>query len=231
MDAKIKSLEQGILRVGIGKYGSQPITEELENGIIQDIENPDTPSIQKGAFLGALFLKGFESKAEKSIQHHFGIDTSQDLIKKFCKTKSHQILTLIEKILNQEEAYIVGKFLFAPNLSQEEEFDIGLITTVFRFRHETVEEYLGLLQSIEELYVSQWNLRIKKGVPKNFVIITEPFDGVKRSYLLTPIIGKLFVDEGYIPFFIVSENPDPKSNFNLYDLAVSLKAPFLNRSL
>lgn len=227
------ALEQGILKVGIGKYGSEAISEDLEKPIIEEIENPDTPVIQKGAFLGALFLKGFQSNAEKKIQTHFGIYNAEDIIKKFVKTKSNEILVLINKLLNQEtltkeEAYIIGKFLFDSNLTKEEEFDIGLITTIFRFRYETVEEYSGLLKAIEELYFSNWNSKISSEISKKFVVITEPFDGVTRSYLFTPLIGRTIVEKGLIPFFIVSKNPGPKFHYNLYDLAKEYQAPFIN---
>lgn len=226
------ALEQGILKVGIGKYGSEPISEDLEKPIIEEIENPEIPAIQKGAFLGALFLKGFQSDAEKNIQTYFGIYKPEDILKKFIKTQSSEILLLIKKLLDQktltkEEAYTIGKFLFDTTLSQEEEFDIGLITSIFRFRYETTEEYLGLLKAIEELFFSKWNLKIPSEISKKFVVLTEPFDGITRSYLFTPLIGRLFVEKGFIPFFIVSKNPGPKFHYNLYDLAKEYQAPFI----
>ncbi|MFN3603270.1 MAG: hypothetical protein ACK4UJ_01025 [Leptonema sp. (in: bacteria)] len=232
MPIKENSIEQAIALIGIGKYGSSSLPENLEQSITTDLESPEIPNIQKGAFWGAIFLKGFESKSEKNIQNHFKIHTVEDIISKLCKTKDIKILNLIHRLLqgftlDLEESYTIGRFLFKEKFSLEEEFDIGLITSILRFRHETLEEYLGLLKSIEDLYYHKWNAKIISSISENFIILTEPFDGINRSYLLTPLIGRKLIEEGYIPFFIVSKNPGPKFHYNLFDLAKFLDAPFL----
>jgi anthranilate phosphoribosyltransferase len=226
----LKPIEEGILKVGIGKYGSEPIPNELADLIIQEIENPIVSSIQKGALIGALYLKGFENDGEKKIQKYFRLYNPQNITEQFCLyVKKHQkhLLDILEKLLSQktlsiEESYLVGKFLFDPDIPEDQEFEIGLITTIFRFRYETIEEYVGLLKSIEEQFGEQWYPFDKKAV-----IITEPFDGVERSFLFTPLIGNLLIKNHFIPIYIVSDNPGPKFHYNLKDLAIKLNAPFV----
>ncbi|GIX43368.1 MAG: hypothetical protein KatS3mg129_3101 [Leptospiraceae bacterium] len=228
-------IEEGILKVGIGKYGSEPIPDELADFIIRDLENPEIFSIQKGALIGALFLKGFESEGEKKIQKYLNLYTAEDIINQFCsftKENYSTIVHLLKKLLEQktltlEESYQIGKFLFDNNVPENNEFEIGLITTIFRFRYETIEEYLGLLKSIEERYDKKWT-SLPDNLQNKTVIITEPFDGVERSYLVTPLIGKTFIENNFIPVYIVSDNPGPKFHYNLKDLAIKLNGTFIN---
>ncbi len=226
-----QAIEEGILKVGIGKYGSESIPDDLAKEIIQDLENPQTPPIQKGAFLGALFLKGFNSEGEKEIQKHFSIYEPKDMIHQFCKIKDETIITLIERLLhgetlNFDDSFLLGSFLFDENLSQEDEFEIGLITTILRFRYETIEEYAGLLRAIENKFQPQWTF-LPEEISQKTVIITDPFDGVNRSFCFSPLIGNLLIRKGLIPVFLVSDNPGPKFHYNLKDLAIALKGVFI----
>ena len=230
----IKPIEEGILKVGIGKYGSEPIPNELADLIIKEIENPEVPSIQKGAFIGALFLKGFESEGEKKIQKYFNLFSPNDIIEHFCfyvKNYHKDLLVILHKLLSQqilsiEESYLVGKFLFSNDVPENQEFEIGMITSIFRFRYETIEEYVGLLKSIEDLFDKKW-FSLPKEIQHKTVILTEPFDGVERSFMFTPLIGNLFIKYNLTPIYIVSDNPGPKFHYNLKDLAIKLNALFV----
>ncbi len=231
----VKPIEEGILKVGIGKYGSEPIPNELADLIIKEIENPEVPSIQKGAIIGALFLKGFENEGEKKIQKYFNLFSPNDIIEHFCfyvKNYHKDLLIILHKLLSQqtlskEESYQVGKFLFSNDVPENQEFEIGMITTIFRFRYETIEEYVGLLRAIEDLFDKKW-FSPPKEIQHKTVVLTEPFDGVERSFMYTPLIGNLLIKYNLLPIFIVSDNPGPKFHYNLKDLAIKLNAPFIS---
>jgi len=230
----LSPIEEGILKVGIGKYGSEPIPDDLADLIINDLENPKIPSIQKGALIGALFLKGFESNGEKKIQNYFKIYHPDDIIQVFCKfTKENfpTLISLIKKLLQQqtlnlEESFIIGNYLFNPDIPENYEFEIGLITTILRFRYETIQEYVGLLNSIENKFNESWT-KLPETIANKTIIITEPFDGVERSFLYTPLIGNLLSKHNFIPIYIVSDNPGPKFHYNLKDLSILLGGVFI----
>ncbi len=226
-----QALEEGILNVAIGKYGSKEISYELAEKILKNFNHSDISPILKGAFLGALFLKGFQSEGEKLIQKELQIFSAEDILSNFCNSHQENKVLLTKLLnyqnLNYEEAYHIGKFLFSNEVidSHSFDFEIGLISTILRFRYETHEEYCGLYKAIEELYFFSWNKKIKED--HRFIIITEPFDGLENNYFYTPLLGKMLIEKGWIPFFIVSDNPGPKNNFNLKDLAISLNSKFI----
>ncbi len=226
-------LEEGILKVGIGKYGSESVPDDLIEPIINQLESKEIPSIQKGAFIGAIFLKGFLSDGEKKIQKYFSLFRAEDIIERFCfQIKKNPILkNILIKLLNNQtlnfdESLIVGKYLFDNELKEEEEFEIGLITTILRFRYETIDEYYGLLKTIEDVFLDSW-FPLPEEYKKKCVIITEPFDGVERSFIYTPIIGKIFLKYDIIPIYITSDNPGPKFHYNLKDVALQLNSKFI----
>ncbi len=227
----MKAIEEGILKVGIGKYGSESIPDNLAKEIIKNLENPLIPSIQKGALLGALFLKGFKSEGEKEIQKHFSLYVPEDIIQRFCKIQNENLKTLILKLLNGQtlnfdESFFLGEYLFDESILPEDEFEIGLITTILRFRYETIEEYTGLMKAIEKTFHSNWT-PLPEEIAQKTIILTDPFDGFDGSYSFSPLIGNLLIQKGFIPVFIVSDNPGPKLHYNLKNLAVSLKSTFI----
>lgn len=225
------AIEECILKVAVGKYGSESLPEHLIDVLISELENPQIPSIQKGALIGALFLKGFINNGEKKIQNYFSLYKPKDILERFCQKEQETIKALIEKLLNgstlsYDESFYIGKYLFDEDIGNDSEFSIGLITMILRFRYETIEEYTGLLKAIESKFYPNW-FPLPKEISKKTVILTDPFDGVNKSYCFSPLIGNFLLTNGYIPVFIVSDNPGPKFHYNLKDLAIALKGIFI----
>lgn len=219
----------GIKIAGIGKKGSKNLEPELLQAIITDLKSNQVPSLQLGAFLGGLLIKGM-TEEEKILKSAFPAGTF-DQSKNLCEYLSpeapqdikHLCSLLIDKQhLNQHQARVLGKFLLSEFPGDGLR---GLAASILRVRYETADEYAGLLQSIEET-LTIYGYR-KAPTHKPVIQIAEPFDGVDQSNMITPLVANFLQSLNYTVVSLVGRNSGPKFGNNLLNLAEQLNASFL----
>jgi len=124
---------------------------------------------------------------------------------------------LLGHTLGRQTAYDLGKFLFSDEPGDAAR---GWVASFLRVRYETDDEYEGLLQAMDETLAPAFKIPPAVGEP--IIQIAEPFDGVDHSYMITPLIGRALQAQGYRVVHQVGRNSGPKSDMNLWDIALAL---------
>lgn len=218
------AIVRGIKSVGVGKRGSKPIDAGLAQEIMEDLKSGKISAPAKGAFFGALFIKGITSN-EMILDEVFTIPTLTNpqrlaaeiafdapaFVKDICTT------LLQGQTLSRESAYRLGTFLFSNDPGDGAR---GLIASVLRVRYETPDEYAGLLAAIQETIEKSFCQEVPPGEP--IIQLAEPFDGVDNSYLITPLIADHLQSLGFRVINMVGRNSGPKWGNTLLDLIKEL---------
>jgi len=223
------AITRGIKAVAIGKRGSKPLSAELVGEILAELKTGSVPAIAKGAFFGALKIKGI-TQEEQKLEAIFPPDTlndpklltealapdAPDFVKMFCTGLLHGAT------LNVEDTEQLGDFLFSD---QPGEGARGMVASILRVRYETPDEYEGLLNSIHKTIEEPFQGPAPKGAP--IIQMAEPFDGVDHSNLITPLAAQFIQRLNYRVVSLVGRSSGPKIGNNLLDLARSLHGTFL----
>lgn len=226
------ALGQGILHVGIGRHGSRSLPPELLEACRRELLSDDTDPIQKGAFLGALLAKG-PTPEEKTLETVYGRGAFSHptfLINKTCPDLPGHLLPIAAKLLRghslkASEAHQLGEFLFSDHPC---EVFRGMAASYLRVRHETNEELKGLHDAAVETYSP--GFQRLSCVDRPLVQLSEPFDGVEHSYLITPLLAHFFAQRGYGTVSMVGRSPGPKNTLNAHDLYLHLGCSLLQSS-
>ncbi len=221
----IPAIVRGIKSVGVGKRGSKPIDATLAREIISDMKTGNISAPAKGAFFGALFIKGVTNNEAvlddifpPGTLHDAGKLAEQiafdapDFVKDICAS------LLKGQTLNLESAHRLGKFLFSNDPG---DCARGMIASVLRVRYETPDEYDGLLRAMQETIEKPFCQKVPAGDP--VIQLAEPFDGVDNSYLLTPLIADHLQSLGFRVISMVGRNSGPKWGNTLLDLIKEMK--------
>ncbi|MEZ0608759.1 anthranilate phosphoribosyltransferase [Fibrella sp. WM1] len=227
-------LGRGIKLIGIGKYGSKPLSPELIVECREALLSGTAHPLQMGAFIGALITKG-PTPEEQTLETCFGRDAFSlptFLVQKLCPTLPEKMLPIAVKLvrghtLQVSEARQLGDYLFGDQLpeSQCEHFR-GLAVSIMRVRHETNDEYAGLYQAAMATLVPGFQAKPTQAV-RHMVQLAEPFDGVEHSYLITPLLANFVQQRGYGALSLVGRTPGPKHDLNAHDLYMHLGCDFL----
>jgi len=224
IDPAEPAIIRGIKTVGIGKKGSQPLTSNLAQEILADLKEGKADPVAAAAFFAALMLKGI-SPEELILQEAFapgifndpqrlGHELTKDA-PEFVKWICGQILS--GHTLDRETAKHLGEFLFSDQPGDNAR---GLIASALRVRYETDDEYAGLLDAIHEIFPPAFQQPVPTGEP--IVQIAEPFDGVTRSYLITPLIADFIQRHGFRVVSLIGRSSGPKMGNNLLDIAKAI---------
>ncbi|CAM9289999.1 unnamed protein product [Chrysoparadoxa australica] len=245
-------LRLGIKAVAVGVKGSRPIPDELVPELIAATESLHasradsslTPARERMAsFLGTLFVKhdivGSDEEMLEAVARLQPGLSGQGRVRGCCSRAqllavaapggSNQLQELAAKILDgenlgREEAKLLGSRL----LAEDEDSELKtLCAHVLRVRYETPEEWSGLLDAQAETIDTRpidEATRQQLGVT-NVIQIAEPYDGVNRSNMFTPITAwHLQQQHGLLSISQVGETSGPKYGPNLRDLARSIGA-------
>lgn len=229
MSSSNLAIFDGIKAAGIGKKGSKSLTPELIQAIVRELREGRVPAVVKGAFFGGLIIKGVmpeEKVLEQAIAPGISGDFSRlvsclagdapALIQKLC------VRLLRQETLDEETAKVLGDFLFSMVPGDGAR---GMAAAIMRVRHETPEEYTGILRSIQETIEPSFREEVPPGEP--VFQIAEPFDGVDHSCLITPLILQYFQKRRYRAVGLVGRNSGPKLGNNLLDLVDAVGGTFL----
>jgi anthranilate phosphoribosyltransferase len=219
-------LAQGIKAVGIGKRGSKPLEQPLIQDIINELKNQEVSNAAKGAFFGALYYKGL-TEYEKQLKQILPIDDAGRLIEalspevpNYVKDYGRRLLNKEE--LNKDEAKKLCQFLMSDLPGDAAR---GMAASILRVRYETLDEYEGLLEGISETFEPRFKNAVPTGRP--IIQISEPFDGVDHSNMITPLLTDYLQNLDYRIVSLVGRNSGPKHGYNLLDIVNSLKGQFL----
>jgi len=223
--------ERAIKIAGRGKRGSKNLPLELIHLISEDIQNNSVDEAQIGALVGALFSKGI-SLEEMHIINSLGSgeEKTQIILNYFNKNNLGSEIFLVKKILDGEylsrqESHDLGQFIFSQSVGDGIK---GLVASYLRVRYESLGELLGLYDSM--LANCSDGYKLSESIATKSILIGEPFDGVNRSYLITPIISHFLNELGYLPINLTGESSGPKFGCNLDDLSKELGFDFLKNS-
>ncbi|VAW47703.1 hypothetical protein MNBD_GAMMA03-1421 [hydrothermal vent metagenome] len=222
-------IHQGIKSVGVGKRGSKPLSSELVSAILDQLKSNDIAPVALGAFWGGLMIKGLTNE-EKRLEEYFSAGTlmnPQRLIEALCTDISPDIKNICIHLLNKENldyetSKYLGEFLFSKEKGDTAR---GLITSILRVRYTSIDEYAGILSSMQET-INNFFQHSVEGEP--IVQISEPFDGFNRSYFITPLIASAVQNLGFRAVSLVGRNSGPKFATNLLNIAQALDTSFLN---
>ncbi|WP_254448683.1 anthranilate phosphoribosyltransferase [Spirosoma rhododendri] len=223
------ALGRGIKHIGIGKYGSKPLPPDLLAECRAALIDPATHPLQRGAFLGALIAKG-PTPEEKTLEDAIGkgaFDHQTFFINKVCPELPAGLLPIATKLvrghnLQVSEAEQLGDYLFGTGNCETFR---GLAASIMRVRHETNEEYYGLMRSAERTFTPGFGPISCADRP--LVQLAEPFDGVENSYLITPLLAQQMQKRGYGAVSVVGRSGGPKFTLNALDLYMHLGVQFL----
>jgi len=224
------AINRGIKTVGVGKRGSKSLPRELAKDILAELRADDIEDIKLGAFFAALSLKGISKEEEildevfrepgtllnpKKLARELSRDTSEE-IQGFC------VKILKGETLSEKEACHLGRFLFSDKPGDKAR---GLAASALRVRYETIDEYTGLLKAMQETIDPSYCKPVPPGDP--IIQISEPFDGVDHSYMISPLIAKYLQSLNYRVVSMLGRNSGPKFEFNLLDVAETVPLTFL----
>lgn len=226
------AIRRAIKAVAVGKKGSKPLDENLIDELINDFKEDRVTPIERGAFFGALVMKGItpaEQKLESIIAHNAFSDFKK-MVGAIATDAPDMIQWVCEKLLSgstldKQTTYKVGQFLFSD---EKGEGARGMIASILRVRYETDEEYEGLLQAVHETIKPEFRHAVPAGKP--IIQIAEPFDGCDHSNMITPLVARNLQDLGYRVVTLCGRNSGPKFGNNIYDIAQQLKGDFLGKS-
>lgn len=215
---------QAIGFVGVGKKGSKSLPTALIQCLCEDILNQKVDKVLWAAFLPALLMKGVNTSEEKIFTTlGFSHSDHQAQIRYLTSEIKPEIEKLVLKLLDQQtlsesEAYELGVYLFSQNSSNELR---AICASILRVRYETMEEYKGLFDASSRQVSTKME---SESLSKLGIQITEPFDGVERSYLVTPAIGSILMREfGVQVIFSMGSSSGPKLGCNLKDVCSNLQ--------
>ena len=223
-------LGRGIKHIGIGKYGSKPLPPDLLAECRQALLDPTSHPLQKGAFVGALLAKG-PTPEEHSLEDTIGKGAFSHptfLINKLCDDLDPGLLPLATKLvrghnLSVSEAERLGDYLFGMGTC---EMFRGLAASIMRVRHETNDEYQGLMRAAERTFTPGFRVNTTQS-DRPLVQLAEPFDGVEHSYLITPLLANWFQRRNYGALSMVGRSGGPKFTLNAHDLYMHLGCQFM----
>ncbi len=220
IEKTVTPIQRGIKLVGVGKKGSRSLPLELAEEILGDLKANKVSSVTKGAFFAGLVLKGI-TKEEMILEQTFepGILTDPQKLTKVLAHDAPQDIQeictqiLAKKELDKQTAKRLGDFLFSNKPGDGVR---GLVACALRVRYETPDEYDGLLESMGETLTDLFRRKVPSGDP--IIQLSEPFDGVDQSYLITPLLANFIQAQGFRVISMVGRNSGPKQGINLLDL-------------
>ncbi len=232
LDPTEAAIRRGIKMVAVGKKGSKPLPAELIEEILIDFKEGKVAPVEKGAFFGALIMKGV-TKEEKRFEEFVGagvLDNPLALVQAVSPEtpafiKEYGVRLLKGEELTKADAERLGDFLFS---NQPGDGARGLAASILRVRYETPDEYEGLLKSLHKTVEPAFHQFPPIGDP--IIQVAEPFDGVDQSNMITPLVADYLQKLGYRVVNLIGRNSGPKLGNNLFDLVKFLNLKMIKGS-
>ncbi|NJL26157.1 MAG: hypothetical protein HC902_14030 [Calothrix sp. SM1_5_4] len=214
------ALARGIDLVGVGKKGGKSCSRELAEEIAGVLRRGRADAVAAGAFLGAIWMKGLSPEEEPlrifSPESYF-TELRGELADIYRKISGEQVLT-------PDEAYRLGRFLFADDEAMDSLR--ALFASALRVRHAEAPEYVGISRALRETFHPCWTREYRGHRP--LVSLADPFDGVNRSHLITPLLCDQLNRRGLSCVVASGRSSGPKFGINLRDLGIALHERFVS---
>jgi anthranilate phosphoribosyltransferase len=222
------TLSEGIKAIGIGKRGSKSLSLKQAKSILKELQSTRPAEAAIGAFLGALLQKGL-TEDEKLLEKYFSPNCI-DYSKKTLEHLEQPLEKIIHKIIDQQtisilETETLGDFLFKE---KENDIILGMIASILRMRYESLDEYEGLLKSINKTIKPAFENKPPQEQP--IIQIADPFNGTDHSYIITPLVTHYLQNQNYRVATLVGRSSGPKFIYNPLDIARKLNSTFLKTS-
>ncbi|CAB1100843.1 unnamed protein product [Ectocarpus sp. CCAP 1310/34] len=226
-----------------------------------DKANADVEALERlASFLGTLFVKNQITETDEKVlaaaakrrpklkdvgSVRAGCSAGQVLSlaggdKASADTQELALKLLSGETLDEEEAYRLGKRIFDV---QQPSTVLCLCVQILRVRYESPSEWRGLIKAQQEtLRVERFNPQVvwdayQRGKeagnnPRLVVQLAEPFDGMDRGELLTPLLAQHLQNKfNVVAVSQCGRSSGPKYGQNLLDIATgmtSLSTPFVH---
>ncbi len=233
-------IEQAIKLASVGKKGSRSLKSNLVEGVLIELKASDKKTfldpVQKAALATALYFKGVDANEVRILESILNITKSEinpegfvhKLVPSLEPDIKKMLFDLIKgKMLSQKEATEFGRFLLNIKKYPAERHDMARAVGAvwLRVRYASDEEYSGLYSAF--IKMTKPSFIKKKEIDPYLVQLSEPFDGVERSPLLTPLIARFLIRRGFHVVSLCGESSGPKYGVTLKNIAKKLDAPFL----
>ncbi|CAN0124837.1 unnamed protein product [Ectocarpus sp. 6 AP-2014] len=226
-----------------------------------DKANADVEALERlASFLGTLFVKNKITETDEKVLAaaakkrpklkdvgfvRAGCSAGQVLSlaggdKASADTQELALKLLSGETLDEEEAYRLGKRIFDV---QQPSTVLCLCVQILRVRYESPSEWRGLIKAQQEtLRVERFNPQVVSDAyqrgkesgnnPRLVVQLAEPFDGMDRGELLTPLLAQHLQNKfNMVAVSQCGRSSGPKYGQNLLDIATgmtSLSTPFVH---
>ncbi len=224
------AIQRGIKTVGIGKKASRSLGPDLVDEILRAFRAGEATPAARAAFFAGLMNKGVsevESRLEAALEP--GVLRDSARLSRLAELLAPEAPPWVQGIsarllggatLDVDTAHRLGQYLFHPDSCDGAK---GLVASFLRVRYETPQEYEGLLKAMNETLEAPFRAATPRGNP--IVQLAEPFDGVDRSNMITPLLARELKSAGYRMVMLVGRNSGPKRVFNLLDVTETLQLP------
>ena len=219
-------VSEAIKSIATGVKSKKSVNLELAEKTARALQEKEVHPVQRAVLFTALNIKG-PIDDEKPLV---------DLIKKDVLENNQVLIDTLKNnsVLSSRENKLFLKLFRQEPLSFEESIDLGeyffrdennietkaMAATILRMRHASAVEYSGLYQPLKKKLNDEF--QSKWATERPVVQIAEPFDGVNRSLLLTPLIAKEIQSWGYCCVSMVGKSSGPKFENNLLQVAEKL---------
>ena len=234
VQSKKDNFTKAIQSVAVGKKGSRSLTNEQVCDLIEDISSQEIDPVKQAVLCTAILFKGPEPEEIPVLEKILGdqmVDT-RNLAKSFFPEIDLGISNIINRLLDHKETTYeqmrqLGDFYFDIERYRSSQVDCArAISAVWlRLRYASDREYLALYKALAKKIKKSFSVR--PTIDKNLIQIAEPFDGVNRSAMITPILSCFLQKSGYKTISLTGVSSGPKYGVNLKSLAESLGGNFL----
>ena len=219
LGVKNPQISEAIKSIATGVKSKKSVNLEVAQKAVYALQNEEVHPVQKSVLFTALNIKGAidDEKplvdyigAKTIANHQLLIDTLKNKSKLTSRENDLFLKLFRQESLSFDEAAQLGDHFFRDEHNLETK---AMAATILRMRHASAQEYAGLYKplvtTIDAKFKSKWKSN------EAVVQIAEPFDGVNRSLLLTPLIAKEIQSWGYTCVSMVGKSSGPKFENNL----------------
>lgn len=140
-----------------------------------------------------------------------GIPLDSNRLQSFVKDVLYKTQINTSNVTHQKQTFLARAF-FMSNI---------------RYRYTSIKEYEVLYDSLTDSFLKEHSFLFSNTQElsnRSNIILSEPFDGINRTHLITPLIAKSLFYQGFMPLQLVGDSSGPKFICNLLDILKELKS-------
>ncbi|RME93915.1 MAG: hypothetical protein D6767_00015, partial [Candidatus Hydrogenedentota bacterium] len=227
-----KNLEEAISTATVGKHGSRPLTKDLIKKCAFDIQAKKSTLVQEAVLFAGLLQQNQKEILQSLWPNLFNEQNCFEYQRAFSYFHvPKELASLFEELITfrplpKESATKLARFLFTASSTPQGNPARALAASILRIRYATKEEYAILYDEYMQTFPQAFQKATHQN--KNILIISEPFDGVTHSHLVSLALKPFFQKKGFSPLYLCADSSGPKYGINVKTLAVELKENFVD---